>query len=311
MKARWGMLSAVKRRVSGLAGDQLLPQARMGGPMPWVIAIMIALTTIAASGGLALANVAGQARGELSGAVTVQIVEAAPAARERQAAAAAAMLRSLPTVAEVRRVPDEEIADLLDPWLGGAVETGTGDGAIAVPALIDVRLRGPAAGDAVRQLRREVARVAPAARLDAQAAWLQPVFSAIRSLQWLAGALILLLALSTLAAVWLAARSALGANRETIDVVHHLGGTDVQIARIFQRSVTIDAALGALVGSALGLAAVLVLGGQFADLGSGMVAGGGLGWKDWLIIALIPMTGVVLAGLTARLTVLAALRRML
>lgn len=311
MSDRTGLFSALARRFSGLAGDKLLPQARMAGPMPWVIAIMIALTTIAAAGGLALANVAGQARGDLSGAVTVQIVEAAPLARDRQAAAAAALLQSLPVVAEVRRVPDEEIAELLDPWLGGAAKVGAADGAIAVPALIDVRLRGPATGDTLRNLRRDVRDAAPAARIDAQAGWLKPVFAAINSLQWLAAALIVLLVLSGLAAVWLSARSALGANRDTIDVIHHLGGTDAQIARIFQRSVSIDAAVGALAGFALGLGVVLLLGRQFADLGSGMIADGGLGWKDWLIISLFPITGVALAGLTARLTVLAALRRML
>ena len=113
------------------------------------------------------------------------------------------------------------------------------------------------------------------------------------------------------AAVWLAARSALGSNRETIEIVHLLGGTDRQIARIFQRSIGIDALLGGLAGLALGLAAIVVLGRQFAGLGSGMVAGGALGPLDWALLAAIPVTGVALAILTARLTVLAALRRIL
>jgi len=56
---------------------------------------------------------------------------------------------------------------------------------------------------------------------------------------------------------------------------------------------------------------VLLLGQQFAALGSGMVAGGGLGWADWLAIAGIPFAGVLIAMFTARLTVLAALRKML
>ena len=62
---------------------------------------------------------------------------------------------------------------------------------------------------------------------------------------------------------------------------------------------------------ALGLAAIVVLGRQFAGLGSGMVAGGALGPLDWALLAAIPVTGVALAILTARLTVLAALRRIL
>ncbi len=302
---------AVARGFSGLAGRsgaQLLPQARLAGPMPWVIAIMVALMTVAACGGLALSNIARGTKAELAGGLTVQIVEAAPQARAAQARAAAAKLARWPGVAAVRPVPEEELNALIAPWLG---EVAGDAEAIPVPALIDVRLDGRLTAERIRALRRMLAHVAPAARVDAQANWLQPVFSAIRSLQWLVLALILLLGLATSAAVWLAARTALGSNRETIEVVHHLGGTDSQIARIFQQSVAYDAALGGTAGLALGAAAVFLIAGRFAALESGMVAGGGLGWSDWLLIALIPVAGVVLAMLTARLTVLAALRRML
>jgi cell division transport system permease protein len=163
----------------------------------------------------------------------------------------------------------------------------------------------------VAQLRAALAPAVPAARLDAQAAWLIPVFDAIGSLQWLAAGLILLLAATSAAAVWLAARSALGGNRDTIEIVHLLGGSDAQIARVFQRSVAIDAGVGGIAGLALGLGAAYALGRQFAALGSGMVAGGGLKPLDWGLLAAIPIVGVVLAVVTARLTVLAALRRIL
>jgi cell division transport system permease protein len=151
----------------------------------------------------------------------------------------------------------------------------------------------------------------PAAQVDAQSSWLQPVFSAIASLQWLALGLVILLAATSAAAVWLAARSALGANRETIEVIHLLGATDGQIARLFERSIGLDAAIGGLAGLALGGGALWLLGGQFARLGSGMVAGGTLGPVDWVLLAAIPAAGVLLAMVTARLTVLGALRRML
>src|SRR6185312_13007615 len=150
---------------------------------------------------------------------------------------------------------------------------------------------------------------APAAKVDAQAGWLAPVFHAISSLQWLAVGLIVLLGATSAAAVWLAARSALGSNRDTIEIVHLLGGTDRQIARIFQRSIAIDALVGGIVGLLLGLVAILFLGRQFAALGSGMVAGGGLGVPDWIAIGAIPVAGIVIAMFTARITVLAALRR--
>ncbi len=307
---------AVKRGLSSFTGRRaakLVPQSRLAGPMPWVIAIMVALTTIAAAGGLALTNLAGAAKVELSGGLTVQIVEAEPQERDRQAELALSLLSNLEPVLSASRVPDEELSALVEPWLGdlGYVDGNEVDNAVPLPALIDVRLSGPVTAPRLENIRLLLAGRVPAARVDAQSSWLEPVFSAIASLQWLALALCVLLAGTSVAAVWLAARSALGANRETIEIVHLLGGTDGQIARIFQRSVGFDAMLGGIAGLALGMIAILLLGQQFAALGSGMISGGGLALRDWLILATIPLAGVVLATLTARQTVLGALRRML
>lgn len=288
---------------------RLLPEARLSGPMPWVIAIMIALTVVAAASGLALRNAAQTASADVEGGVTVQVVSAAPAERNRQALAALATLRGAPGVVSARVVPQEELNALVEPWLG----TRPGDDveALPIPALLDVRLSGHATPDRIAALRARVARNAPAARVDAQAGWLTPVFSAIHALQWLAGGLIALLALATVAAVLLASRNALGNHRDTIEIVHMLGGTDNQIARIFQRSMAMDAAAGGIVGLLVGLIVVVLLGRQFAALGSGMTTSAGLLWSDWIVIAAIPLAGVALAVVTARVSVLRNLRRML
>jgi cell division transport system permease protein len=312
MNALTSALAALRSRWSGTpaGGDpRLLPEAQLSGPMPWVIAIMIALTVVAAASGLALRNAARTASADLEGGVTVQIVTAAPAERTRQAAAVVTALRSAPEVAEAHQVAQEDLNTLVEPWLG----TRPGDDveALPIPALIDVRLQAAATPERLARLRALVAPVAPSARIDAQAGWLAPVFSAIEALQWLAGGLIALLAFATISAVLLASRNALGNHRATIEIVHMLGGTDRQIARVFQRSMAFDAAAGGLAGLLLGLITIIALGRQFAGLGSGMVAGAVLRWPDWLAIAAIPLLGVGLAVLTARLTVLAALRRML
>ena len=301
---------AARSGQSAFTGDKaraLIPQARLAGPMPWVLAIMVALTVLAAGAGLSLGNLAGGAQSELSGGATVQILEADPTGRAEQAAAAQEALLTMTIVAESRLVPQEELDALLEPWLGGAGDAET----VPVPALIDVRLGGEADAEAIDQLRQRLADVAPDARGDAQSSWLQPVFSALTSLQYLALALVLLLAVTSAAAVFLAARSALGNNRETIAIVHLLGGTDGQIAQLFQRAVLVDSILGGIAGLVLGLTAVLGLGYQFSALDSGMIASAGLDWLDWILIGLIPILGVALAVLTARFTVLAAVRKML
>ncbi|MBW8783232.1 MAG: cell division protein [Novosphingobium sp.] len=293
-----------------------MPQPRFAGPMPWVIAIMVALTVIAAAAGLALRNTARAAAAELSGGVTVQIVEANPDERSRQTNLALAALAAVPGVSSVREVPQDELDRLIAPWLGAEGEQAAADAndpaaAIPVPALIDARLTGPATAPRLATVRATLHRVAPSARIDAQASWLRPVFGAIASLQWFALTLIVLLAGALAAAALLAARTALGNNRDTIEIVHLLGGTDAQIARIFQRSIGFDAAGGGALGLAAGLAAVLILGRRFAGLEAGLVGAGALGWSDWLVLALVPLAGVGLAMLTARLSVLRALRKML
>jgi cell division transport system permease protein len=303
--------SAIRRNAPRFGSDRagMVPHARLAGPMPWVIAIMIALTVIAAAAGLALNNLAGNAAAEIEGGLTVQIVQGAPAERERQAEVAVAVLSNYEDVIDVHRVPEEQLDALLEPWLGQ--QALSEEDGIPIPALIDVRLAGPVTEQRLAALRATLIAQVPSARLDAQARWLEPVFEAVASLQWLAVGLIVLLAATSAAAVWRAARSALGSNRDTIEIIHLLGGTDGQIARIFQRSLGWDAVLGGIAGLAIGLTAILLLGRQFAGLGSGMVAGGELGTVDWGLLGAIPVTGVVLAMLTARMTVLTALRRML
>lgn len=289
---------------------ELIPQARMSGPMPWVIAIMVAMTAIALAAGLALGNAVSSAKAEIEGGVTVQILEPRPDVREGQARRAASVIERLRGVAGLRLVPQAELDALIEPWLGTGIAAATGS-AIPVPALIDVRLKGPATPAQLVALDRALRPVAPSARVDAQSNWLRPVFDAMVSLQVLAIALVALLAAALMAAVLLAARTALGANRDTIEIVHLLGGTDAQVARVFQRSIGYDAAGGGTVGLALALVVILSLGRRFAGLGAGLVDNGALIWSDWLLLALVPVLATLLAMVTARLTVLHALRKML
>ena len=291
----------------GHSAARLLPPTRFAGPIPWVIAILIALVVIAAAGGLALRNLATSAQADLSAAVTVQVIEANPDLRAARGAAAVRVLTAMEGVQAVRLVPEAELAALLEPWLG----EGATSGDVPIPALIDVELTRSAGPAEVARIEAALAQNVPGARVDAQSDWLRPVYGALAALQWLALGLITLVALATAAAVWLAARNAFAGARDTVEIIHLLGATDRQISAVFLRTVLYEAAFGAAVGTALGVAAVWLLGQQFAALDSGMAGGGGLAFKDWLVIAAVPLAGVLIALLTARITIALALKDML
>ena len=293
-------------RKFGAAERGLLPEGRIAGPMPWVIAIMMFLTVLAAAAGLGLAGAASRLDEQIGTRITIQVVEANPDLRRGQAAAAAAAVQGLPGVVAVRPVPDAEVQALLEPWLGaGGLESD-----IPVPALIDVDLT-PEAHRALDSLRRAVAAAAPAARVDDNGRWLAPLASLIGALKWLAAGLVLLMVGATAATVVLAARAALDTHRGTIEILHLMGATDVQVARLFQRRIALDALFGGLVGFILAAFVLIGIGNRVSALGSELLGSATVPAPAWGILVAMPAFGVLLAMLVARLTILRALGRML
>lgn len=286
---------------------RLIPQARLTGPMPWVIAVMLFLTLLATAAALALGGAARQINADLAGRATVQVVNADGEARQKQALAAEALLRSDKAVAAVTQVSEAEVRQLLTPWLGSGADSRD----IPLPALVDVDFRTSADPATLARLRNMLKRVAPDARIDAHGQWLKPVFDLIGTLRGLAIALVVLLALATTASVMLSARSSFAAHAETIDIMHLLGSTHHQIARLFQRRIALDAAMGALIGCVLAAPVLWMLGRAAARLDSGLVSAGRFDLLDWLLLATVPIAGIALAVFTARVTVLGALRKKL
>jgi len=288
----------------GAADRRLLPEGRLAGPMPWVIAIMMFLTVLAAAAGLGLGGAASSLGAGLGNRVTVQILEPNPDRREVEAARALDRLRALPEVESVRRLPPDEMAALLEPWLGA----GGMEGDLPIPAMIDAQLIPGARAD---NLSPSVTAAAPSARIDDNGQWLAPLGRLISALKYLALGLVALMIGATAATVVLAARAALDTHRGTIEVLHLMGATDVQVARLFQRRIALDALFGGLVGFGAAALALVLIGQRIGALGSDLLGSANLPATSWLALALLPVLGVGLAMLVARGTILRALGRML
>ena len=300
--------------VSGKRGSSKQASARRGTARGWlddarraramgsVMAVMLFLTVLAAALGLGtLGAVAGLDR-QLAGQLTVQLI----GMDDTGVARTVEGLRALPGVRTVRPVPREELAELVRPWLGDA---GL-DADLPMPAMIDVTLASGADADGDAVVAR-IAALAPQAHVDRSARWLAPVRSFIVSLAWLAGGIVLLMALATSAVVLLTARAGLDTHRDTIDVLHMLGSTDVQVSRLFQRRIALDTLVGGVIGTVLAMGAVLVIGARVAALDSVLVGGIALGWSDWALLAVLPLIFAGLATLAARVAVVRALRHVL
>ena len=290
MTLGWLFASPAERR--------LLGESRFRGPTPWVIAIMSFSIMIIAASGLALAKTAGLLSNAIGSRYSVEV----PGGGD-DLGKLLQVVRSAPGVTAAEAVPEAEMRRTLERWLGSAADSGD----LPVPALINFDVRS---GADLNAIARSVAIVAPDARVAAHRESVKPVLSSLRLLQWVALGLVLLLSAAAAAAVVLAARGALDTNRSTIEIMHGVGATDIQVAHLFQRKIAIDALTGSLVG-ATAAALVLLLLATGAAFAGQLTGGATLGAKDFVILALLPFALTVLATWVARAAVLGALRQAL
>jgi len=283
---------------SSAADRRLLGTSRFRGPMPWVIAIMSFSILIIAATGLALAGTAASLGEAIATRYSLEVPNGA-----NDLGALVAALKASPGVDTVEPVPESEMRRTLERWLGPAAQSGD----LPVPALIDFDAR---AGTDLGALERRVQAIAPAARISAHRDRVAPLLRSMRALQWLAFGLVLLLGAAAASAVVLAARGALDTHRFTIEVMHGIGATDLQLTHLFQRKIAIDALVGSLAGAAAG-AVVLLLLASGASFAGELTGGATLSVPALVVLVLLPFVLTALATWVARMAVLAALRETL
>ena len=250
---------------------------------------------IIAATGLALSSTAGSLSQAIASRYAVEVPNGA-----QNLDALVATLRSSPGVTAVEPVPESDMRETLKRWLGPAAESAD----LPVPALVNF---DTSPGADLRAIQQRVKAIAPAAEISAHRDKVTPLLRSMREIQWLAFGLVLLLSAAATSAVVLAARGALDTHRFTIEVMHGIGATDLQITRLFQRKIAIDALIGSLSGAAAG-ALVLILLASGASFAGMLMGGATLGLTDFLILLLLPFALTALATWVARRAVLAALR---
>ena len=286
----WLFASPAERRLLGASSRR--------APTPWVIAIMSFTIMLIAATGLALANTASV----LSTAIESRYALEVPGGASNLNAVLAAV-RSSPGVTSAEAVPESEMRKTLERWLGPAAQSSD----LPVPALINFDVE-PGANLGALQQRMQA--ITPGARISAHRESVAPLMHSLTLLQVVALGLVLLLSAAAAAAVVLAARGALDTHRFTIEVMHGIGATDLQVTHLFQRKIAIDAFIGSLAGGLAAAFVLLLLAGGAAFAGE-LTGGATLGPKDFVILALLPLALTALATWVARAAVLRALREAL
>ncbi|HYE48339.1 MAG TPA: hypothetical protein VEB20_02030 [Azospirillaceae bacterium] len=286
--------------------DIPLKRDATGRFLPWLIALMVYLATLAVAAAMVLSDLAARWDSGLSGSLTVQVSPLSGSRAdplEERVAAAVELLRRTPGVAEADALPMSEAARLVQPWLG--------DGALVpelpLPALIDVTL-APRAD--VARIRQQVTAAVPGATVEEPGSWLADLRRLAATVQFVAVAVVGLIGGAAVAAVVFAANAGLAMHREEVELLHVLGAADRYVAGQFQRHVVGLTLLGGGIGGGLAAATLFALDRVSSGLESALLPPVALTLEQWASLLAVPALAGVLAALTARLTVMRALERL-
>ncbi len=283
-----------------------LDQDASGPFLPWIVAVIVYLATLALASAIATNKVVTRWDSGLAGRMTLQI-PAAPVGADQATRVAGALevLRAAPFVVEARALEAEEVARLLEPWLG----EGLSDLDLPLPALIAITAE-PAEASDLAALKRRLGQAVPGAELDDHQRWLARLLDLARSIEAVAGLVMALVGLAAVITVIFVTRTGLAIHRPVIELLHLIGAQDSYIATQFQWHALRFGCFGGVVGLALAGATVLAVGALLGRIESGLLPDLALSMGEWALLALVPVVTATVATVTARLTVVRALARL-
>ena len=273
--------------------------------LPWIFAVMAYLACLAFAALLVLHGTG--ARWDQTGATSfrVQILPMANRATEGDVAAAAHLLEAMPGVAQVRALSRAESLSLLEPWF----EPDSGLESLPVPRLIEVAAQKGVTLDIPALRDRLVARV-PSALIDEPRTVSAERRGLGKPLEAVVALVTFLIFAATVVIVVFTTRMALTVHRDVVELLHLVGAHDRDIARVFQAHALSLGVRGGFLGLVLacGTLVALYFGAERLDIPYLTR----LEVDPWFLglIAAVPLVASLIAMLSARLTALRVLGRL-
>lgn len=199
----------------------------------------------------------------------------------------------------------DEIQDLLSPWLGETDSLGD----IPLPGLISVdlitfnqTLKEKMLGD--------LQKIVPNVQIDTHESWLADILRLTGALQFATILIGVIIGVTTAIAIAGAVKSRVAIHKKDVELLHLMGASDSYISKQFQRHAWILALQGSAAGMAFGLIIIVLIGFFFASSAAALVPDFSLNMVHIFMILLLPALACLIAGLTAKFTVLRELALM-
>ncbi len=279
------------------------------GFLTLLIALMTFLAVIALSASFVLSAMTQRWSSGLENKITVEIPSAGPGGDSRSKESIAtissrieSLLKNHPSVIDVTVLSEEQVTELVSPWLG---EDFSLEG-VPVPGIISVEIR-ETDKKITGELTKKITAIDEFSRVDTHESWLNDLLSFASALQLGAFLLAVIIGVTTVSAVAGAVRSRMAVHSAEIELLHIMGASDEYITRQFERHSLGLAIKGGIAGMATALAGLALVGHVAGEMQVNLLPDFSMhNWQAAILLAMPLFAGLV-AMLTARFTVLKAL----
>lgn len=214
----------------------------------FLTALMTLLCLLSVTASLSLSQLANKWTSGLENTLTVEIPYSSDQSKTAEKILDA--LKNAEGIRSAKLMEQDEMKDILSPWLGDAAESLNG---LPLPALITVEMK-ERNGLIMKRMRQMITAIAPEAQVDAHEQWLTDLLRLTKALN-VASLLILIgIGLVTSLTVAGAVRSRMAIHHTELEILHIIGASDTYIAGQFQKYIGALTGRGVLLGLIISVA---------------------------------------------------------
>ncbi len=275
--------------------------------LPWLVAFMIFLAVFGLASIIVLKEVANRWDRGVSGTISVQIPAAAePSDDEKRLGKILKGISKTDKIDSYEVVTKEKIKVLLEPWLGDLDNVRE----LPLPQLIDVKFK-TASKKNFEEFSENLTTLVEDVIIDDHQVWLTRLLKLIQTLEAIAWIVLILIIIATIGTVVFTTQTGLAIHREAIEVLHLIGAPDKYIARQFALRAFGLGLKGGIVGLIIGVPLLLGLIYFAKKMEEFFFSTIKLEIFHWFLLGTLPVLVGLIAMLTAKVTVMRTLARML
>lgn len=214
-------------------------------------------------------------------------------------------LQDHPTVTAVEIMSDDEVHNLVKPWLGDYLSLEN----VPLPGMITLTTADtdPQTLEIIAQ---KIRFIDSFAIMDDHKTWLKDLLSFTGALQFASSVLLLVIGATAIIAIAGTMRSRVAMHKEDVELLHLMGASDSYISRQFQNYALILSFKGAIVGAMLGGFVLIIINYAISHMDLNLIPDFRMSIWQTLSFATVPFLAALVAAITSGQTVLHVLSKM-